>query len=124
MVEEQFEQLRNYIDLTVASTAKQFGAISLDAAYILAAESLDKPVLTFEEVKKRTRAPTKLILRWIGEGRLRSVVYPDQTEPLFDKVDVDRLILQYVSSDNEKIIQQIIHSEKKARKKVNEHHLK
>lgn len=120
MKDEQLETIRSYIDLVVASTAKQFGAIALDAVYLLATEERNKNVLTFEEVKTGTRANTELIIKWIEEGRLHPVSYPEQPELLFDRADVDRIVTQYISVDNEKVIKQLINAEKKARRKIDE----
>ena len=120
MKDEQLETIRSYIDLLVASTAKQFGAIALDAVYLLATEERNKSVLTFEEVKARTKANSALIIKWIEEGRLHSIAYPEQSELLFDRTDVDRIVTQYISVDNEKIIKQLINAEKKARRKLDE----
>ncbi|MFK4964730.1 hypothetical protein [Lactococcus garvieae] len=120
MKDEELETIRSYIDLLVASTAKQFGAIALDAVYLLATEERNKSVLTFEEVKTRTRANSELIIKWIEEGRLHPVSYPEQSELLFDRTDVDRIVTQYISVDNEKVIKQLINAEKKARRKIDE----
>ncbi|USI65394.1 hypothetical protein QR692_10400 [Lactococcus petauri] len=120
MKDEELETIRSYIDLIVASTAKQFGAIALDAVYLLATEERNKSVLTFEEVKTRTRANSELIIKWIEEGRLHPVSYPEQSELLFDRTDVDRIVTQYISVDNEKVIKQLINAEKKARRKIDE----
>lgn len=112
------EKLNDYIDLAVAETAKQFGAIALDAVYLLAVHEFNKYLLTFEEVKMRTRASSELVVTWIKQGKLRAIKYPDQIEPLFDKVDVDRLVLQYVAPNNETIIKQIQKKEQEARNKL------
>lgn len=120
MKDEELETIRSYIDLLVASTAKQFGAIALDAVYLLATEERNKSVLTFEEVKTRTRANSELIIKWIEEGRLHPVSYPEQSELLFDRTDVDRIVTQYISVGNEKVIKQLINAEKKARRKIDE----
>jgi hypothetical protein len=120
MKDEELETIRSYIDLLVASTAKQFGAIALDAVYLLATEERNKSVLTFEEVKTRTRANSELIIKWIEEGRLHPISYPEQSELLFDRTDVDRIVMQYVSVNNENVIKQLINAEKKARRKIDE----
>lgn len=112
------DKLIDYIDMAVAETAKQFGAIALDAVYLLAVQELNKYLLTFEEVKMRTRASNELVTNWIKQGKLRAIKYPDQLEPLFDKVDVDRLVLQYVAPNNESIIKQIQKMEQEARNKL------
>ena len=112
------EKITDYIDLVVASTAKQFGSISLDAIRLLTVQQLNKSVLTYEEVKHRTRATGYLVTQWIHEGKLHPIMYPDQSEPLFDRLEVDRLVLQYVVPTNESLLKTIQKMEQKARKKL------
>lgn len=112
------EAIKNYIDLVVGDVAKQFGAITLDAVRLLTIQQLNESMLTFEEVKNRTRASGTLILEWLQEGKLHPILYPDQELPHFDRVEVDRLVLQYVVPVNETILRKFQQMERDARKKI------